>query len=105
MHGQNYLKVYENTTLNTLDCSEVILFDPNNEVAKSLCEMLKYNQNLQNLNIADRFIEGHLKEFAMAYIQRKPVLNLTVGKLEDDLVKEIEGLETDTDKEYNIKNK
>ncbi len=42
----------------------------------------------------------------MAYIQRKPVLDLTVGKLEDELVKEIEGLEqTDTDKEYNIKNK
>ncbi len=65
--------------------------------------MLIHNQGLQNLNIADELIEGHLKEFAMAYIQRKPVLNLTVGKLEDDLVKEIEGLETDTDKEYNIK--
>ncbi len=54
---------------------------------------VKCNQGLQNLNIDDELIEGHLKEFAMAYIQRKPVLNLTVGKLEDDLVKEIEGLE------------
>ena len=97
--------LHENTMLNTLDCSKVKLFLPSNEVPKSLCEMLKYNQNLQNLNIADDFIERHLKEFATAYIQRKPVLNLTVGKLEDDLVKEIEGLETDTDKEYNIKNK
>ncbi len=41
----------------------------------------------------------------MAYIQRKPVLNLTVRYLEDDLVKEIEGLETDTDKEYNMHRK
>ncbi len=63
------------------------------------------NQGLQNLNIADKFIEGHLKEFAMAYIQRKTVLNLTVGTLEDELVKEMEGLETDTDKEYNINNR
>ncbi len=65
--------------------------------------MLLHNQGLQNLNIDDKLIEGHLKEFAMAYIQRKNVLNFTVGKLEDDLVKEIEGLETDTDKEYNIR--
>ena len=98
--------LHENTTLNTLDCSEVkFKLYPNKKVAKSLCEMLKYNQNLQNLKIVDHFIEGHLKEFAMAYIQRKPVLNLTVGKLEDELVKEIEGLETDTDKEYNIRNR
>ncbi len=95
----------ENTTLNTLDCSEPNLqaFETNNEVAKSVCEMLTHNQSLQNLNIADELIEGHLKEFAMAYIQRKPVLNLTVGKLEYELVKEIEGL--DTDKEYYIKNR
>ena len=90
--------------LNTLDCSEVEVYR-SNEVPKSLCELLKYNQNLQNLNIADCFIERHLKEFAMAHIQRKSVLNLTVEKLEDHLMKEIEGLETDTDKEYNIKNK
>ena len=67
--------------------------------------MLLHNQGLQNLNIDDKLIEGHLKEFAMAYIQRKTVLNLTVEKLEDDLMKEIEGLETDTDKEYNIRNR
>ncbi len=46
-----------------------------------------------------------MKEFAMAYIQRKTVLNLTVETLEDKLVKEMEGLETDTDKEYNINNR
>ena len=97
--------LHENTTLNTLDCIDLQLHNPNNEVAKSVCEMLIHNQGLQNLNIADKLIEGHLKEFAMAYIQRKPVLNLTVEKLEDDLVKEIEGLETDTDKEYNIRNR
>ena len=98
--------VHKNTTLNTLDCSKVDLqLEPNNEVAKSVCEMLIHNQGLQNLSIADELIEGHLKEFAMAYIQRKTVLNLTVRKLEDDLVKEIEGLETDTDKEYNIRNR
>ncbi len=34
----------------------------------------------------------------MAYIQRKSVLNL-IGKLEDKLVKKIEELETNTDKE------
>ncbi len=38
----------------------------------------------------------------MAYIQRNSVLNLTVGKLEEQLVNEIEELETDTDKEHNI---
>ncbi len=37
----------------------------------------------------------------MAYIRRKLVLNLTVGKLKE-LVNEIEELETDTDNEYNI---
>ncbi len=91
-----FKSLHENTTLNTLDCSEDDYYlqprDPNNEVAKSLCEMLTHNQGLQNLNIDDELIEGHLKEFAMAYIQRKPVLNLTVGQLEDDLVKEIERL-------------
>ena len=40
----------------------------------------------------------------MSYIQRKSVLNL-IGKLEDKLVKKIEELETNTDKEYNIKNR
>ncbi len=95
--------LHKNTTLNTLNCSKV--FVSNNEVAKSVCEMLIHNQGLQNLNIADKLIEGHLKEFAMAYIQRKTVLNLTVGTLEDKLVKEMEGLETDTDKEYNINNR
>ncbi len=105
------IKIFEslrkNTMLNTLDCSRVDIqgLEPNNEVAKSVCEMLTDNKGLQNLNIDDKLIKGRLKEFAMAYIQRKPVLNLTVGKLEDDLVKEIEGLETDTDKEYNIKNR
>ena len=71
---------HENTTLNTLDCSEAYLqeLDTKDEVAKSVCEMLIHNQGLQNLNIADKLIEGHLKEFAMAYIQRKPVLDLTV---------------------------
>ncbi|XP_064405398.1 uncharacterized protein LOC135350515 [Halichondria panicea] len=103
--------LHENTMLNTLDCSGYLqvaglqVWYQNNEVAKSLCEMLIHNQNLQNLSIDDEFIEGHLKEFAMAYIQRKPVLNLTVRYLEDKLVKEIEGLETDTDKEYNIRNR
>ena len=108
---QSWTKLFEslhkNTTLNTLDCSKTnfLQLKPNNEVAKSLCEMLIHNQGLQNLNIFDKFIDCHLKEFAMAYIQRKTVLNLTVGRLEDDLVKEIEGLETDTDKEYNIRNR
>ena len=99
--------LHENTTLNTLDCSNAGLQElkSNNEVAKSVCEMLLHNQGLQNLNITDKLIEGHLKEFAMAYIRRKTVLNLTVGILKDDLVKEIEGLETDTDKEYNIRNR
>ncbi len=99
--------LHENTTLNTLYCSEADLqkLESNNEAAKSVCEMLIHNQGLQNLKIGDEFIEGHLKEFAMAYIQRKPVLNLTVEKLEDDLMKEIEELETNTDKEYNIKNR
>ena len=80
--------LHKNATLNTLDCYsnkfELHELDQNNEVAKSLCEMLIHNQGLQNLNIADKLIEGHLKEFAMAYIQRKTVLNLTVGKLEDE---------------------
>ena len=99
--------LHENTTLNTLDCSEddLQLLEPNNEITKSVCEMLIHNQGHQNLNISDRLIEGHLKKFAMAYIQRKPFLNLTVRYLEDDLVKVIDVLETDTDKEYNIKNR
>ncbi len=92
--------LHKNTTLNTLDCKKADLqeLESNNEVAKSVCEMLTDNQGLQNLNIDDEFIKGHLKEFAMAYIQRKTVLNLTVGQLEDDLAKEIEELETDTDR-------
>ncbi|XP_064404592.1 uncharacterized protein LOC135349879 [Halichondria panicea] len=96
--------LHENTTLVTLNCSRAKLqeLEQNNEVAKSVWELLIHNQSLQNLNIADELIEGHLKEFAMAYIQRKTVLNLTVGKLEDELVKEIERLETD---KYNIKNR
>ncbi len=96
--------LYENTTLNTLNCSDAQLakHKSNNEVAKSVCEMLQHNQGIKNLNISDKLIEGHLKEFAMAYIQRKPVLNLTVGKFEEQLVNEIEQLETDTDNEYNI---
>ncbi len=84
--------LYDNTTLN---CSDAHLTElkPNNDVAKSVCEMLKRNQGLQNLNISDVLNEGNLKEFAMAYIQRKSVLNLTVGKLEEQLVNEIEELE------------
>ena len=100
--------LHENTTLNTLDCyiDNLQELKPNNNaVAKSLREMLIHNQGLQNLNIDDELIKGHLKEFAMAYIQRKTVLNLTVEKLEYDLVKEIEGLKTDTDKKYNIRNR
>ena len=102
-----FKSLHENTTLNTLSCSDAQLqaADLNNEIAKSVCKMLTCNQGLQNLDIADELIEGHLKEFAMAYIHRKPVLNLTVGELEDELVKEIEELETDTDKEYNINNR
>ncbi|XP_064405403.1 uncharacterized protein LOC135350518 [Halichondria panicea] len=97
---------HKNTTLNTLNYSGADLKSwEKDKVAKSLCEMLIHNQGLQNLNIDDKLIKGHLKEFATVYIQRKPVLNLTVGQLEDDLVKEIEGLETDTDKEYNIRNR
>ena len=96
--------LHKNTTLNTLK-TNLEQFNQKNKVVKSLCEMLIHNQGLQNLNINDELIEGHLKEFAMAYIQRKPVLNLIVEKLEDDLMKEIEGLETDTDKEYNIRNR
>ncbi|XP_064405500.1 protein NLRC3-like isoform X1 [Halichondria panicea] len=40
--------LHENTTLNTLDCSEASLqeLDLINEVAKSLCEMLIHNQGL-----------------------------------------------------------
>ena len=62
--------------------------------------MLNANTQPKPSNSKDGLIENHLKEFAMAYIQRKPVLKLTVGKLEleDELVKEIEGLETNTDR-------
>ena len=83
---QGWTKLFEslhkNTTLNTLDCSnDYYYLKFNNKVAKSVCEMLIHNQDLQNLSIGDElFIEGHLKEFAMAYIQRKPVLNLTVRR-------------------------
>ncbi len=95
-----FKSLHENTTLKTLHC---IAGKQNNEVAKSLCEMLIHNQGLQNLNINDELIECNLKEFAIAYIQRKPVLNLTVGKLKEQLMNEIEELEC-TDKEYNIQN-
>ncbi len=94
--------LYDNTTLNTLNCRNVYLPEdkPNNDVAKSVCEMLQHNKGIKNLTIPDKLIEGHLKEFAMAYIQRKSVLNLKVGRLVEQLVNEIEELETD--KEYNI---
>ena len=95
-----FKSLHENTTLKTLHC---IARKQNNEVAKSLCEMLIHNQGLQNLNIDDELIECNLKEFAIAYIQRKPVLNLIVGKLKEQLENEIEELES-TDKEYNIQN-
>ncbi len=67
-----------------------------NDVAKSLCEMLIHNQGLQNLGINDELIECNLKEFAIAYIERKPVLHLTVTKLQEQLVNEIEELESST---------
>ncbi len=94
--------LYDNTTLNTLNCRNVHLPEdkPNNDVAKSVCEMLQHNQGIKNLTIPDELIEGYLKEFAMAYIRRKSVLNLKVGTLVEQLVNEIEELETD--KEYNI---
>ncbi len=105
---QGWIKLFEslheNTALNTLNCQDTHLPEhkPNNVVAKSLCEMLIHNQGLQNLSISDELIESHLKEVAIAYIQRKSVLNLTVGIVEEQLVDEIKELETDTDKEYNI---
>ena len=102
-----FKSLYENTKLTKLNCIDVHLSErkQNNEVAKSLCEMLIQNQGLQNLNIADELIECNLKKFAIVYIQRKPVLNLTVGKLKKQLVNEIEKLKLEcTDKEYNIQN-
>ncbi|XP_064389838.1 NACHT, LRR and PYD domains-containing protein 14-like [Halichondria panicea] len=96
--------LYKNTRLETLHCINTQRKKKKNlKIAKSLCEMLKHNRDLQNLNIDDELIECNLKEFAIAYIQRKPVLNLTVRKLQEQLENEIEELEY-TDKEYNIQN-
>ncbi len=76
--------LYDNTTLNTLNCSDAHLTElkSNNDAAKSVCEMFQHNKRIKNLN---ELIEGHLKEFAMAYIQRKSVLNLKVGRLVEEL--------------------
>ncbi len=108
INEQPFTKLFEslrlNTTLMTLNCRQLSLSlgKSNDEVSKSLCEMLKHNQDLQHLIIRNDVIKGHLKEFAMAYTQRQPVLNLTVEKLDIELFEEIEKLQPDADYIYNI---
>ena len=67
------------------------------EYITSLCEMLKHNKGLKSLIIKDHLIKGNLKEFAKAYIQRQPVLKLTVGSLDIDLLEEIDKIQPNND--------
>ena len=95
---QLFKSLHCNTTLLTLNCNEVYI--PPGENTKSLCEMLQHNEHLQNISISNNLIKRHLEDFAVAYTQRQPVLNLTVKHFDIKLVEEIEKLQPSFDYFY-----
>ncbi len=100
-----FQSIHHNSTLQKLTCHtpSIAPFSKGKEEITSLCEMLEHNKGLKSLIINDHLIKGHLKEFVKAYIERQPVLNLTVGSLDIALLEEIEKIRPNNDYSHYIR--